>query len=134
MGFAVKPKKTALGKDGIWMWDGPGLLACEHMAKLRKKGFAVDLDGRWLGGDEQGVLSRACQLFFPLGVASAGRERQIVVNDETVVLGAILLKNPFDLTESVLTIWQVTRQILSGFDTGGLAQKFDSKRHLNVRK
>ena len=134
MRLAIEPEQTALGKDRIRMRDGPGLLTGENMAKLGEKGFTVDFDGGWLGGDEQRVLSWTCQLFFPLGVASAGRERQIVVNDETVVLGAILLKNPFDLTESVLTIWQVTRQILSGFDTGGLAQKFDSKRHLNVRK
>jgi hypothetical protein len=79
------------------------------MAKLGEKCFSKDLDGRWLGGDEQRVLSWTCQLFFPLGVASAGRKRQIIIDDKPVVLIAVLLENPFNLTKSVLTIRQVTR-------------------------
>jgi hypothetical protein len=79
------------------------------MTELCEKILSVDLDRGWLGSDEQRVLSWACQLFFPLGIPTAGRKWQVVIDDEPVVLIAVLLENPFDLTKSGLTIWQIKR-------------------------
>ena len=99
MGFTVEPEKAALGKDWIRMRDGPGLLTGENMAKLGEKGFSIDLDGGWLGGDEQCVLSWTTQLFLPKGGSFAGYGWEIVIDDKPVVSGVVLLENPFDFAK-----------------------------------
>lgn len=130
MRLAIEPEQAALCKDGIRMRDRPWFLTGQHMAELCEKGFAIDLDGRRLGRDEQGVLPRAGQCFFPLRIASTRSERKVVVNDKPVVLGAIWVQDPFDVAYLAFPVRQVARQVSCGILAGGLAEEFDSKRHL----
>jgi hypothetical protein len=69
------------------------------MTELREKGFSIDLDGGWLGGDEQRVLPWTTQLFLPKGVSFAGYGWEIVIDDKPVVSGVVLLENPFDFAK-----------------------------------
>ena len=80
---AVKPEKSALAGDKVFVLNELRLLAGEHMAELREITSPVAGDGRWLAGEEQGVLARAGE-FLDRFVT-----RQVVVGDDPIVFTAI---------------------------------------------
>jgi hypothetical protein len=65
------------------MGQRPGGLARQHVSELKREIRSIGLDGRWFGGCQDGVPTRAGKLLF-----QTGKIRQVVVDDQSVVLRA----------------------------------------------
>lgn len=95
---AIEPDETGLGEDGTGVADDPRFLTGQHMPELAQENISIDFDSGRLGGDEQRLRAWTGEGFFPEREAFATDGREIVIDDQPIVIPLVSIKGEMAAT------------------------------------